>query len=166
VEVLPLAAEVRVGQPQPLDASERGARATAPRGETPRDDGDDPEAPPEEPLRAVDARPADERAARTRPGEDARIPGEPVYRGHTLIARRANGRVAWRFRGDGYLDSSPLIAGRWAFVGSGSGRVYALDVRTGRVRSRADAGASVLRFLAAGEGLLLVPARGRLVAFG
>jgi outer membrane protein assembly factor BamB len=97
---------------------------------------------------------------------EAHTPGEPVFRGHTLIARRMDGRVAWRFRGDGYLDSAPLIAGRWAFVGSGSGRLYALDARTGRVRSRTDAGASVLSHLAAGEGLLLVPARGRLVAFG
>jgi outer membrane protein assembly factor BamB len=104
---------------------------------------------------------------------DARIPGEEFRRGHTLIALRADGRRMWRFRGDGYLDSAPLIAGGTAYVGSGSGRVYALDLRTGRVRSRAGAGASVLAMdpdrlaagLAAGEGLLLVPARGRLVAF-
>ena len=104
---------------------------------------------------------------------EAHIPGETAYRGHTLIAREVGGRVLWRFRGDGYLDSAPLVARGSVFVGSGTGTVYALDLRTGRVRSRADAGASVLPYdadglsaaLAADSGVLLVPARGRLVAF-
>ena len=102
----------------------------------------------------------------------ARIPGEYWYRGHTLVARRDDGRVLWRFRGDGYLDSAPLIVGRTVFVGSGSGRLYGVDLRTGRVRARTDVGASVLGYsdvglqtgLAADGGTLLVPARNRLVA--
>lgn len=73
-----------------------------------------------------------------------------------------------------YLDSAPLVARGTAYVGSGSGRVYGLDLRTGRVRWRGDAGAPVrapveagfVAGLAAAEGLLLVPAYRRLVAFG
>jgi outer membrane protein assembly factor BamB len=109
---------------------------------------------------------------------DASRPVQPVHFGHTLTARDLPaGRVRWRFRGDGYLDSAPLIAGRVAYVGSGSGRLYGLALRTGRVRWRADAGAPVLASdedlsgeflsgLAATDDLLLVPAYKRLVAFG
>jgi outer membrane protein assembly factor BamB len=88
--------------------------------------------------------------------------------------RPRDGRPMWRFRGDGYLDSTPLIVGQTVYVGSGSGRVYGVNARTGRVRWRGDAGAPVLGpgsgglvpALAASDGLLLVPALGRLVAFG
>lgn len=108
---------------------------------------------------------------------DVNRPGEPQFLdfGHRILARRAaDGAVAWRFRGAGDLDSSPLIVGRTVYVGAGSGRVYGLDVRTGRARWRGDAGAPVPAYnrgfaepgLAAAEGLLLVPALGRLVAFG
>lgn len=98
----------------------------------------------------------------------------PTNLPHRLVARRArDGRVLWRFRGDGYLESNPLIVGRTVYVGSGSGRVFGVDARSGRLRWRGDAGASVPVYrwyigppgLAAAEGLLLVPARGRLVAF-
>jgi outer membrane protein assembly factor BamB len=86
-----------------------------------------------------------------------------------------DGHVRWRFRGDGSLDSAPLIARRVAYVGSGSGRLFAVDLRTGRVRWRTDVGAPILSSeedggylagLAASNGLLLVPAYRRLVAFG
>jgi outer membrane protein assembly factor BamB len=104
---------------------------------------------------------------------DARIPGEYFWRGHTLSAVDARGKTRWRFRGDGYLDSAPLIAGRTVYVGSGSGRVYGLDLRSGRLRWRGNAGTSVPASrdsshptgLAAAGKTLLVPARGRLVAF-
>ena len=103
---------------------------------------------------------------------DARIPGESFGRGHTLTATRADGKVLWRFRGDGYLDSAPLVAARTVYVGSGSGRVFGVDLRTGRRRASVDVGGAVPMStddalptgLAAAEGLLLVPARGRLVA--
>jgi outer membrane protein assembly factor BamB len=107
---------------------------------------------------------------------DARRPRQPVAFGHRLTARRMpDGHVRWRFRGDGSLDSAPLIARRVAYVGSGSGRLFAVDLRTGRVRWRTDVGAPILSSeedggylagLAASNGLLLVPAYRRLVAFG
>jgi outer membrane protein assembly factor BamB len=92
----------------------------------------------------------------------------------TLVARNMKtGRVRWRFRGDGYLDSAPLIAGRIVYVGSGSGRLYGVSLGTGRRVWRADAGSPIpapggsgtLSGLAAAEGTLLVPALGRLVAY-
>jgi eukaryotic-like serine/threonine-protein kinase len=105
---------------------------------------------------------------------DAREPGEQVLFGHTLVARRvADGRVRWRYDGDGYLDGPPLIAGRTVYVGSGSGRVYGVSLRSGRGVWSADAGAPIPAQwmgrmwvgLGAAEGLLVVPALGRLVAF-
>lgn len=106
---------------------------------------------------------------------NAHRPRQPLPFGHTLTARRLpGGQVRWRFRGDGYLDSSPLIARGVGYVGSGSGRLYGLDLRTGRVRWRTDVGAPIhasdedefVAGLAAADGLLLVPAYRRLVAYG
>jgi eukaryotic-like serine/threonine-protein kinase len=106
---------------------------------------------------------------------DARLPGEHRLFGHTLIARSLpTGRRRWRFRGDGYLDTAPLIVGRTVYVGSGSGRLYALSLRSGRVLWQTGPGRPVLASsewggqlsaLAAGEGLLVVPKFQRLVAF-
>jgi outer membrane protein assembly factor BamB len=104
---------------------------------------------------------------------DALIPGESAWRGHTLKALDARGRTRWRFRGDGYLDSAPLIAGRTVYVGSGAGHMYGVDLRSGRLRWRGNAGTSVFASrdnslptgLAVAGKTLLVPARGRLVAF-
>ena len=105
---------------------------------------------------------------------DARREGEALPFGHVLIARDVpSGRVRWRFTGDGYLDTSPLIAGRTAYVGSGSGRVYGVSLRSGRRVWRASIGVPVhgpaggqsLGGLAAADGLLVVPGWDRVVAF-
>jgi len=93
--------------------------------------------------------------------------------GHVLVARNlTSGRVRWRFRGDGYLDSAPLIASGVLFVGSGSGLVYGVSLRSGRAIWRSSAGAPVPSpsisgnaGLAAAQGTLLVPAKGRLAAY-
>jgi outer membrane protein assembly factor BamB len=106
---------------------------------------------------------------------DARKPKENLTFGHTLVARRvADGRVRWRFGGDGYLDSAPLIADGTVYVGSGSGRVYGVSLRSGRRTWSADTGPPVPAQwmghmwggLAAGGGVLVVPALGRLSAYG
>jgi len=92
--------------------------------------------------------------------------------GHTLTARDlTSNRVRWRFRGDGYLDSAPLIASGLVFVGSGSGRVYGLALGSGRRVWRASARTPIAApgagtaGLAAAEGTLFVPALGRLLAY-
>lgn len=94
------------------------------------------------------------------------------YVGHTLVARDlATNRVRWRFRGDGYLDSAPLIASDLVFVGSGTGRVYGLRLRSGRRVWRASARTPIAApgagtaGLAAAERTLFVPALGRLIAY-
>jgi outer membrane protein assembly factor BamB len=102
---------------------------------------------------------------------DARLPGEEILFGHTLVARPIRGGGArWRFRGDGYLDTAPLIVNDTVYVGAGSGRIYGLALRSGRVAWRARLPRPVLApapttGLAAGEGLLVVPAQGLLAAF-
>jgi outer membrane protein assembly factor BamB len=97
-------------------------------------------------------------------------PGDHV--GHTLKAGDlTSNRVRWRFRGDGYLDSAPLIASGLVFVGSGSGRVYELALGSGRRVWRASARTPIAApsagtaGLAAAEGTLFVPALGRLLAY-
>ena len=106
---------------------------------------------------------------------DAGRRGEFWWFGHRLTARSAtSGRVRWRFAGDGYLDTAALIAGGIAYVGSGSGRVYGVSLRSGRAVWRGSAGAPVhgagefdsgIGGLAAAGGVLVVPAYGRVVAF-
>jgi outer membrane protein assembly factor BamB len=56
---------------------------------------------------------------------------------YTIKARSVRtGRRAWRFRGDGYLDGVPLVVNDTLYAGSGSGVLYGLSTRTGRVRWR------------------------------
>ena len=94
---------------------------------------------------------------------------------HTLVARSVrSGRARWRFRGDGYLDGTPLVVNGTVYVGSGSGALYGLSARTGRVRWRDRLGSPIPASpgmwdmqtgLAAAEGTLVVPALRRLVAY-
>jgi outer membrane protein assembly factor BamB len=85
------------------------------------------------------------------------------------------GTKAWTFSGDGKLDSAPLLVGNLVFEGSSSGEVYAVDP-TGTSVWSANAGSAIpapdeqnvsqpLTGLGAGEGTLIVPAGGTLVAY-
>jgi len=85
------------------------------------------------------------------------------------------GTSAWTFSGDGKLDSAPLLVGNLVFEGSSSGEVYAVDP-TGTSVWSANAGSAIpapdeqnvsqpLTGLGAGEGTLIVPAGGTLVAY-
>jgi outer membrane protein assembly factor BamB len=44
-----------------------------------------------------------------------------------------SGAIAWTFRGDGQLTSTPIVAGGRVFIGSASGMLYGLSERTGRI---------------------------------
>lgn len=84
----------------------------------------------------------------------------------------------WVFAGDDgtELVSSPLIVNGRGYVASEGGTVYALSLTSGRVLWRADTGSTVyparddlnatpIPGMAAGGGLLVVPAKHRLVAY-
>ena len=96
------------------------------------------------------------------------FPADIPYR---LVARTARGRLLWRFGGDGYLDTPPLVVRDTVYVGSGSGRIYAVGLRSGRLRWRGRAPSAVLggprlTELAAGGGHLVVPTYGQILAYG
>ena len=78
---------------------------------------------------------------------------------------------------DGGLVTAPIVVGSTVFVGSSSGMLYGLDLRRGRVVWSTNVGAPILGTdeqnvsqphtgLGAGQGLLVVPAGTRLVAYG
>jgi outer membrane protein assembly factor BamB len=81
----------------------------------------------------------------------------------------------WSF-GDGTLVTAPVVAGGAVFVGSSTGRVYAVSATSGKQIWTGVAGsviygpdeqnADVLVGMAVGEGLLVVPAGNQLAAFG
>jgi outer membrane protein assembly factor BamB len=80
--------------------------------------------------------------------------------------------TTWSFRGDGGLVTSPIIVENAVIVGSSSGQVYALDAATGAQLWTANAGGvisagngNVISALAAGDGLLVVPAGNTLSAY-
>ena len=84
----------------------------------------------------------------------------------------------WTFTGDGSrLTSAPIVVNGFVYVGAESGKVYAVDPATGEAVWSGDTGreitgpdeqnvSSPLTGLSAGQGVLLVPASGRLVAYG
>ena len=87
---------------------------------------------------------------------------------------------AWSFAGDGQLTTSPILvaspANSYVFIGSASGMLYGLDAATGAVVWSLNVGAafpagagwgSGIPFtgLAAGDGLLVVPAGTKVIAY-
>lgn len=115
----------------------------------------------------------------------------PAARGNTIwalngstlsavnVANPATPATLWTFSGDGGLRSAPILissaAGDYVIEGSVSGMVYALNAINGSVVWSANAGSSIsgpdeqsarlLTGFGAGEGLLLIPAGNRLVAY-
>src|SRR5204862_7923558 len=86
----------------------------------------------------------------------------------------------WSFAGEGYLNTAPLIINgggdRFVLVGSGLGRLYALDAASGQQIWSTDVGTPItgvdeqnasepLAGLAAGQGLIAVPAGKTLSAY-
>jgi outer membrane protein assembly factor BamB len=102
--------------------------------------------------------------------------GGSVDAGFTLEARDANNGIArWSFTGDGTLISAPITVNGYVYIGSRSGKLYALDASTGANVWTGNIGAAV-QFtdspvsrphtgIGAGDGLVVVPASTLLVAY-
>ena len=96
---------------------------------------------------------------------------------HAGVLRATSGSSPlWSFTGDGGLVTAPIIVGDTVYAGSSTGRVYGLALATGKQRWTALTGAPIyapydgsasapLTGLGAGDGLLVVPAGHRLVAY-
>lgn len=96
--------------------------------------------------------------------------------GSSLEARDVtSGALKWSFAGDGTLSSAPIVVNGYVYIGSMSGKLYAVNESTGTNVWTGTVGASVNRpdeqslsapaGLAAGEGLIVVPASNLLVAY-
>ncbi|HKG94730.1 MAG TPA: PQQ-binding-like beta-propeller repeat protein [Gemmatimonadaceae bacterium] len=86
------------------------------------------------------------------PRHTGRYPGE---------GPRAFGGLLWRAQTGGPVRSSPTVAGDAVYVGSGDGRLYALDRLTGEERWRYDAGSAVASSAAvAGDAVFLTATDG------
>lgn len=79
----------------------------------------------------------------------------------------------WSFTGDGELQGSPLAVDQYVFIGSATGNLYAVDSTTGLQAWNVSLGAAVdigdgamqITGLAAGDGLLIVPAGTKVIAY-
>lgn len=101
--------------------------------------------------------------------------------GGTLEAITLSSHVIdWSFAGDGELTTSPILVSTptesYVFIGSASGMLYGLDAATGAVVWSVNVGAALppgagwgagipLSGLAAGDGLLVVPAGTKVIAY-
>jgi outer membrane protein assembly factor BamB len=88
----------------------------------------------------------------------------------------SNNTIAWSFTGDGSLVTSPILINQTVIVGSSTGNVYAVNAATGQQVWTINAGGAIpagahwgasmpLSALAAGDGLLIVPAGNQVVAY-
>jgi outer membrane protein assembly factor BamB len=85
----------------------------------------------------------------------------------------SNNTVQWSFTGDGQLIGAPIVVNQYVFIGSRSGNLYALDGTTGGQVWNINLGAAIgtgvdsipFSGLAAGDGLLVVPAGTILTAY-
>ncbi len=101
--------------------------------------------------------------------------GQGFFRtGSTLVARNlTTNSIDWQFSGGGLLDTAPIVANGYVYVGSSSGNVYALPAATGSPVATINVGTAVTGFaegnsvagLAIAGGTLLIPAGTHLVAF-
>lgn len=84
--------------------------------------------------------------------------------------------VTWSFAGDGYLQSAPLVVNNYVYIGSQTGKLYALESATGQEVWSTNVGVEIpyvdeqnvsqpLTGFAAGEGLLVIPTKTTLVAY-
>ncbi len=94
-----------------------------------------------------------------------------------LEARDVNSNIVlWTFAGDGSLQSSILVVNDYVYIGSNSGKLYAVEAATGNQVWSTTVGPTIpyvdehnvsqpLTGFAAGEGILVIPTRTTLVAY-
>lgn len=98
------------------------------------------------------------------------------YQGHVRAQDVQTGASLWTFTGDGSLVSAPVIGGDVVYLGSATGRLYALSLSSGAVLWSGEADGTIgvpqphnaydVANLQPGDGYLLVPlAGGALEAF-
>ncbi|MCW2524627.1 MAG: hypothetical protein JWO63_2962, partial [Frankiales bacterium] len=93
--------------------------------------------------------------------------------GDLLATDPTGAQPRWSFIGDGTIDTTPVTASGIVFTGSSSGHLYGLDPATGAQLWSATATGAVATSdgfdlhtgLAAGGGLLAVPAGGYLTVY-
>ena len=91
--------------------------------------------------------------AQTRPIEVAMFRGDAAHTGVYAPAKgQALAGLQWRFMTEGDVISSPAVVGQTVYVGSGDGRLYALDRTTGTRRWAFDAGNPIPSSPAVGGG--------------
>jgi outer membrane protein assembly factor BamB len=95
----------------------------------------------------------------------------------TLVGRNVDSNlVYWSFTGDGALQSSVLVVNDYVYVGSNTGKLFAVEAATGHQVWSTTAGTSIpyvdevnssqpITGFAAGEGILVVPTSTTLVAY-
>jgi outer membrane protein assembly factor BamB len=104
------------------------------------------------------------------------LSGSEVQGGTLSAVDLGSGAVLWTFTGDGELMSSPLLVNGYVFIGSASGKVYALNASSGSIAWQQNVGAAIpngppwgngvpTSGLSAGDGLLVVPAGTRVTAY-
>src|SRR5689334_15594088 len=70
-----------------------------------------------------------------RVAHDAMFRGGPEREGrYAPLAGRTLAGLQWRFMTEGDVVSTPVVAGSLVYVGSGDGRLYALDRAAGTLR--------------------------------
>ncbi|MGZ7079862.1 MAG: outer membrane protein assembly factor BamB family protein, partial [Thermoanaerobaculia bacterium] len=105
----------------------------------------------------------------------ANLAGAPLmFRGnaaHTAVYPATSGRnlvgMQWRFPTGGEVNSSPIVAGDTAYIGSGDGKLYAIDLWTGAEKWSYDAGSAISSSPALADNTLYFATRsGTLLALG
>jgi outer membrane protein assembly factor BamB len=79
----------------------------------------------------------------------------------------STGSVLWSFTGDGTLLTAPVVVNNYLFIGSASGTLYMIDATTGTQLKAVTLApfVAVSSGLAAGDGVLIVPAGNAINAF-
>lgn len=87
--------------------------------------------------------------------------GDAAHTGvYAATTRPALSGFEWRVLTGGEVISSPTVSGNTVFVGSGDGRLYALDVRTGARRWVYEAGGAIATTPAVSRGRVFFGTRG------